>query len=215
MTDKTYKKIPRHIGVIPDGNRRWAVEQGMEKDGGYQHGVTPGTILCQQMATLGVEEVTFYGFTKDNNKRPKYQREAFTQACVDSVTAVANQDYNILVVGNTASDLFPRALLPYTKERVAYGKGIMNINFLINYDWKLDIETGIKNKNMDQILSRGISRIDLIIRWGGQRRLSGFLPVQSVYSDFFVLDNYWPGFRKEDIDTAMTWYQSCDVTLGG
>ncbi|MCL1996001.1 MAG: undecaprenyl diphosphate synthase family protein [Defluviitaleaceae bacterium] len=209
------KKIPEHIGVIPDGNRRWAIDRGMEKGDGYAYGVRPGIVLCDLMASYGVKEVTFYGFTKDNNKRPKLQRDSFTQACVDSVNAVANKDANILVVGNENSPLFPNELLPYANKRVNFGSGKININFLVNYDWKLDLEVGIKNNSLKNTMSKDIAKIDLIIRWGGRRRLSGFLPVQSVYADFFVLDNYWPDFKEEDFFAAMEWYQTCDVTLGG
>ena len=58
-------------------------------------------------------------------------------------------------------------------------------------------------------------RIDMIIRWGGMRRLSGFLPIQSVYSDFYVKENYWPDSKEEDFLEALEWYQRQDVTLGG
>lgn len=57
--------------------------------------------------------------------------------------------------------------------------------------------------------------MDLIIRWGGMRRLSGFLPIQSVYSDFYVIDHYWPDFQEDDLEDALVWYAGQDVTLGG
>jgi undecaprenyl diphosphate synthase len=60
-----------------------------------------------------------------------------------------------------------------------------------------------------------VSRIDLIIRWGGRRRLSGFLPVQSVYSDFYIIDDYWPDFKPEHFYQALEWYNKQDITLGG
>jgi undecaprenyl diphosphate synthase len=63
--------------------------------------------------------------------------------------------------------------------------------------------------------SSDISRIDLIIRWGGGRRLSGFLPIQSVYADFYVLDEMWPDYNSEQVYKALEWYQGQDVTLGG
>ena len=72
------------------------------------------------------------------------------------------------------------------------------------------------SKNIfNSIRSNDISRIDLIIRWGGRRRLSGFLPVQSVYSDFYVIDNFWPNFKERDLFDALSWYDKQDVTLGG
>ena len=63
--------------------------------------------------------------------------------------------------------------------------------------------------------SSDISRIDLIIRWGGMRRLSGFLPIQSVYADFYVEENLWPDYTDADFLNALEWYDKQDVTLGG
>jgi len=57
--------------------------------------------------------------------------------------------------------------------------------------------------------------VDLIIRWGGRRRLSGFPPIQSVYADFFVVEDYWPDFKKEHFYNALNWYNEQDITLGG
>lgn len=215
VTMQKFKRVPKHIGVIPDGNRRWAVNNGLDKEDGYSHGVEPGVELYNLMIEYGIKEATFYGFTKDNNKRPKAQRMAYTKACVDSVNSVAHKDANILVVGNTKSDLFPAELEEYANKRVNFGEGKININFLINYDWKSDIEAGIKNNDLKEIMSKDISRMDLIIRWGERRRLSGFLPIQSVYADFYIVDSYWPDFKAQDFLGALKWYENCDVTLGG
>jgi undecaprenyl diphosphate synthase len=68
---------------------------------------------------------------------------------------------------------------------------------------------------IDGIASASISRIDLIIRWGGGRRLSGFLPIQSVYADLYVVDEMWPDYRSEQVYKALEWYQDQDMTLGG
>ena len=68
---------------------------------------------------------------------------------------------------------------------------------------------------VNHINSAEDSSIDLIIRWGGRRRLSGFLPVQSIYADFYVLDDYWPDFKPDHFFQALNWYQGQDVTLGG
>lgn len=76
---------PHHIGIIPDGNRRWAVAHGMPKEDGYQHGLKPGLMLLQQAKEAGIEEITYYGFTVDNCKRPKKQVSSFQKACVDAI----------------------------------------------------------------------------------------------------------------------------------
>jgi len=220
IQERHFTRIPRHIGVIPDGNRRWALSKQLEKHGGYAHGVQPGVRLYELMVEAGVEEASFYAFTRDNTSRPAAQTQAYVKASVDAVLALAERDANILVVGNTDSSVFPEELLPYTKGRVRCGKGLINVNFLVNYDWNWDLchafRGGQQPKEILPLLaSRDISRMDMVIRWGGHTRLSGFLPVQSVYSDFYVVREYWPDFVDEHFLDALTWYQTCDVTLGG
>jgi undecaprenyl diphosphate synthase len=207
-----FRRIPAHIGVIPDGNRRWAEQNGFQKKDGYQHGIQPGFELYEMMLEYGIQEATFYGFTKDNNKRAPEQRAAFTKACVDAVQLLSGKDANLLVIGNTESPAFPLELEQYANRRVRFGRGLINLNFLVNYDWEWDLKNLIKQGCLK---SSDIPRVDLIIRWGGRRRLSGFLPAQSVYADFYIIDDYWPSFKKSHFLDALRWYQSCDVTLGG
>ncbi|MDS0528169.1 undecaprenyl diphosphate synthase family protein [Clostridium sp. SHJSY1] len=212
-------KIPNHIGIIPDGNRRWALSRGLSKDKGYSLGIDPGLLLFKQCQKYGIKEITFYGFTVDNTKRPTVQKKAFINACIKAVEVLTKEDAELLVIGNINSPSFPKELMPYTRRRV-FGRGGTKVNFLVNYGWEWDLnllKSCDKNRKniVNNIRSYDVSRIDLIIRWGGRRRLSGFLPVQSVYSDFYVLDNYWPDFRPEDLDEALEWYNTQDVTLGG
>jgi len=207
-----FKRLPSHIGIIPDGNRRWAIKNGLQKKAGYKFGIQPGFELYEMMIDYGIQEATFYGFTKDNNKREKNQRDAFTQACVDAVQLLSGKDANLLVIGNTESSAFPPELKEYANRRVHFGRGLINLNFLVNYDWEWDLNNLTENKTLK---SSDIPRLDLIIRWGGCRRLSGFLPAQSVYADFYIVDDYWPDFKMSHFLDALRWYQNCDVTLGG
>ena len=206
-------RIPKHIGIIPDGNRRWAVGQGLSKEEGYEPGIDPGMRLYRYLKRLGVEEMTVYGFTADNTKRPSVQRKAFTKACVRAVDGLSGEDAELLVLGNTDSPVFPPELLPYTT-RQTFGTGGMKINFLINYSWQWDL--GLTRGAIGPILkTREVSRVDLIIRWGGRRRLSGFLPVQSAYADFYIVDDLWPDYKEEQVRAALKWYDTQDITLGG
>ena len=212
-------RLPKHIGIIPDGNRRWAENNGLSKEKGYDSGINPGLVLFKICQELGIEEITYYGFTTDNTKRPANQKDAFTKACIDAVKLLSHEDAELLVIGNTESPCFPSELIPFT-ERKIFGKGGIKVNFLVNYGWEWDLnlsrKTYDKRNNLDLVLhSKDISRIDLIVRWGGRRRLSGFLPVQSVYSDFYIVDDYWPDFKAEHIYDALDWYSTQDITLGG
>jgi undecaprenyl diphosphate synthase len=87
----------------------------------------------------------------------------------------------------------------------------VKVNLLVNYGWEWDLE-GIAHGG---IRSSEVSRMDLIVRWGGGRRLSGFLPVQSVYADFYVVDDYWPDFDISHFEKALAWFRDQDQTLGG
>jgi undecaprenyl diphosphate synthase len=211
-------RVPNHIGIIPDGNRRWAVKRGLPKEKGYDGGLEPGLQLFRLCRDIGVKELTYYGFTMDNTKRPRVQTEAFTKACIKAVEMLSKEDASLLVIGNTESPKFPKELLPYTT-RKTFGADGIKVNFLVNYGWEWDLgnlaNTVDGNSLLRQLKSNDISRVDLIIRWGGRRRLSGFLPVQSVYSDFYVIDDYWPDFKPEHFYSALEWYDKQDITLGG
>lgn len=212
-------RIPKHIGIIPDGNRRWAKRAGLEKKDGYAHGLTPGLELLRLAKTARVQEITYYGFTTDNCGRPPEQVRAFSQACVDAVKLIAGEGVSLLVVGDRDAPAFPRELLPYTT-RTDFNGGGIRVNFLVNYGWEWDLAQlsapgTRRDKISSQLRSHDISRVELLIRWGGMRRLSGFLPVQSVYADFYVVDRLWPDFQPEDFYQALAWYQKQDVTLGG
>lgn len=205
------KHRPEHIGIIPDGNRRWAKAHGMEKQDGYAYGLEPGLSLLQRAKESGIKEITYYGFTVDNCKRPAEQFRAFQDACVQAVELLAKEGADLLVIGDSSSKCFPKELLPYTKRTPVHGGGI-RVNFLVNYGWQWDL-SHIKEEGRPY--SSDISRMDLIIRWGGMRRLSGFLPIQSVYADFYVEEHLWPDYTDEDFSRALEWYSRQDVTLGG
>ena len=128
-----------------------------------------------------------------------------------------------MVVGDASSPLFPEELRPYSGLR--HRAGPLAINLLVNYGWQWDLRAALRAAAEDGVVPRdsptgsiasaAISRIDLIVRWGGRRRLSGFLPIQAVYADFYVVDAYWPDFEPHQFNEALSWYAVQDVTLGG
>lgn len=199
--------LPRHVGFIPDGNRRWAQRQGLGKESGYASGLAPGLTLFQACQAQGIEEVSVYGFTQDNTHRPKEQTQAFSQACVAMALEIERRGAALLVVGDERSALFPD---PLKRFRTRQGSGL-KVNFLVNYGWQWDLD-GLR---AGRLHSHDVSRLDLIVRWGGGRRLSGFLPVQSVYADIYVVDDCWPDFQIAHYEQALAWFGKQDRTLGG
>ena len=113
----------------------------------------------------------------------------------------------LLVIGDTDSSVFPQELRSYTEERT---QGDIRINLLVNYGWQWDVAAVPQ-----RLRSSDVSRIDLVVRWGGRRRLSGFLPMQCAYADIHVIDALWPEMREEQFIAALHWYERQDVTLGG
>jgi len=201
------KRLPKHIGFIPDGNRRWATAHGLPREQGYARGIAPGLALFEECKAMGVEEVSVYGFTQDNTRRPAVQSQQFRAACVAFAREVTRRGASLLVLGDERSPQFPAELEEF---RTRQGEGI-KVNFLVNYDWQWDL-AGLKE---GALRSADVSQLDLIVRWGGGRRLSGFLPVQSVYADIFVIDALWPDFEPGHLEDALSWLARQDQTLGG
>jgi undecaprenyl diphosphate synthase len=201
-------KLPGHVGFIPDGNRRWAGNHQLAKHQGYAAGIAPGLALYERCAALGIAEISIYGFTIDNTRRPVEQQRAFMAACVEFAQQVAARGAPLLVIGDCANRHFPAELQRWTLRGAGGGP---RVNLLCNYSWEWDVD----GFDHGCLRSQSVSRLDLIVRWGGAHRLSGFLPIQSVYADFYVVDELWPDYRPEHFDSALQWFARQDRTLGG
>src|SRR5687767_15050647 len=117
-------RLPRHIGFIPDGNRRWAQARGLPKEDGYAFGIGPGLALFEICSALQIEEVSIYGFTQDNTRRPAAQTAKYVAACVEFARTMQERGAALLVVGDERSQVFPRELLPF-RQRIP---GRMKVN---------------------------------------------------------------------------------------
>ncbi len=104
IQEDAMKRIPQHIGIIPDGNRRWAKVNVLKK--GYVHGLEPGLKLIKITPNYGIKELTYYGFTVDNFKRPKEQVTAFSKACINAVEMAGQENTELYAIGNTSRPVF-------------------------------------------------------------------------------------------------------------
>lgn len=215
-------RLPQHVGIIPDGNRRWAAARGLPRPDGYAAGVAPGLELLRLCVQLGIGEASVYGFTKENVHRPRDQVDAFRQACIEFAEGAVDAGAALQVFGDTDSAVFPDSLRPYTGRRT---DGEIRVNLLVNYSWRWDLSEGLSRTRdgvadprtdlSPALATADVPRVDLVVRWGGRRRLSGFLPIQCAYADVYVIDSLWPDMEQEDLLAALYWYQRQDVTLGG
>ena len=207
--DRQFSRMPKHVGIIPDGNRRWADARGSPRREGYAAGILPGMRLLALCRDMGIEEASVYGFTRENVRRPADQVQAFRAACVDFCRRAPDVGAALHVIGDSDSPVFPEELRPYTDGRTT---GDIRVNLLVNYGWQWDLAAMHRSGKLASALA---ARVDLVVRWGGRRRLSGFLPVQCAYADIYVIDTLWPDMDPDEFVEALRWYERQDVTLGG
>ena len=208
-SDLDVVRVPRHVGFIPDGNRRWAQARRAAKREGYAAGILPGLALLDLCRDLGIAEVSIYGFTKDNVRRAADQVAAFRAACVEFSRRAIEAGAALQVIGDARSPIFPEELKEAARAR---SKGDIRVNLLVNYGWQWDFAF---LERTGALASSDVPRIDLVVRWGGRQRLSGFLPAQCAYADIYVVDSLWPDMTPQEFIDALQWYQTQDVTLGG
>src|SRR5690606_32406382 len=110
-----FARIPRHVSFIPDGNRRWADERGLERGAGYAQGIERGIRLLGLCRDVGIEEVSIYGFTKENVRRPSDQVEAFREACTEFGMRAVAAGVALRAVGDVKSAMFPPGLRAYAE----------------------------------------------------------------------------------------------------
>ncbi|MBC8064175.1 MAG: undecaprenyl diphosphate synthase family protein, partial [Chlorobia bacterium] len=177
MTNRpTFSRLPKHVGLIPDGNRRWARQRGLHPAMGYAAGMEKGLVMLDELVDSGIEEVSVYGFTMDNTKRPKDQRIGFSDAVKTFIDEAMSRDIALKVIGDHTSEVFPKDLKQFALNR--QGNGHLKVNMLVNYGWNWDLQHAIcqgrdnPRKPITELLaSSDVSRIDMVVRWGGMRRL--------------------------------------------
>lgn len=231
--DKT--NLPRHIAIILDGNGRWAKKRGMPRMAGHAAGAENFRTIANYCKAIGVEYLTVYAFSTENWKRPenevktimglmdKYLREAIS---------VMVRDQNRLRVFGDTSVLSPE-LQELIEETNALSEQIegFQANLCINYggrdeiiraaeQYANDVITGKAEGDLSEekfsgyMYSAGIPDPDLIIRPGGELRISNFLLWQCAYSEFYFTPVLWPDFTSEELDKAIIAYQSRDRRFG-
>ena len=223
-------RLPRHIAIIMDGNGRWAKKRGLPRTAGHKVGAETFRKIALQCKELGVEYLTIYAFSTENWKRPaeevstlmsllkKYMQEAIDTMERDKMKLRFFGDLSAL--NPELQDLARRA------NAVADRVEGFQANLCINYGGRDEILHAAKlcaaageemtEENLEKHLySAGIPDPELIIRPGGELRLSNFLLWQCAYSEFYFCDTLWPDFGEKDLDEAIVAYQQRDRRFGG
>ena len=223
------KKVPRHIGVIMDGNRRWAKQMGEQIATGHQRGADKIHEVLDWAEEAGVETVTLWLFSTDNFNRPPEELTDLLRIVEGSVRSLADTGrWRVHPLG--ALDLLPADFARHLKEieeQTRDNPGI-HVNVAVGYGGRREIADAVRSLLVDaaangtsiedlvQVLdvehitehlyTHGQPDPDLIIRTSGEQRLSGFMLWQSAHSEFYFCEAYWPAFRKVDFLRALRDY---------
>ncbi|MFW5867326.1 MAG: polyprenyl diphosphate synthase [Armatimonadota bacterium] len=229
--------IPRHIAVIMDGNGRWAVEQGLEREEGHRAGRHAARRFVRAAQARDVEAVSLYAFSSENWMRPGPEVDALMElietALLVELEELCRHGVRLRVSGRRWE--LPRPLQRALKnaEAATADNTSMILNLCVNYGGQVEIVDAAKRigrelmsgtLDLDDIDPEMFSEylyvpdvppVDLLIRPGGDMRVSNFLLWQIAYAEFLVLDKYWPDFQNEDLDAAIEEYGRRQRRFGG
>lgn len=229
-------KTPSHIAIIMDGNGRWAKERGLDRARGHQEGVVAVRKVVEAASQAGVSFLTIYTFSTENWKRPDDEVEALMELMVHAIVKetpdLIKQGVRLLAIGD--NDRLPtktRSALDKCIEQTSRGTKITLI-LALSYSSKWEITQAIKSiindvqKNKlvtselneetlsDYLTTKGIPNPDLLIRTGGEKRISNFLLWQLAYAELYFTDIYWPDFREKHLLEAISDFQCRERRFG-
>ena len=231
------KAIPRHVGVMCDGNRRWARMAGHDDvSKGHRKGADKIFELLEWCKQAGVEVVTLWLLSTDNLSRPKQELDALMTIIEDTVTGLVNERWHVNPMG--ALDLLPdrtARVLKHAAESTANNPGLL-VNVAVGYGGRREIADAVRSlliehasrgttiEQLAEVLdvehiaehlyTAGQPDPDLVIRTSGEQRLGGFLLWQSTHSEFYFCDAYWPAFRRVDFLRALRSYSERNRRFG-
>ncbi len=218
------KKIPRHIAIIPDGNRRWSDQKGISRKEGYKIGIEHIGDVLKWSRDAGVEIVTMWGFSTENFKRDEEEItglfELFKKNLLEGLSTKDEEGKKIRVKFLGRIQLFPEEIQYLFKkiEDKTKNNGPYQLNLLLSYGGRneiVDAVNSIIKEGTKEVTEETISRHlytkdipdpDLVIRTSGEQRLSGLLPWQTTYSEFYFSEKLWPDFSRDDFDAALETY---------
>ncbi len=227
------KKVPEHLAIIPDGNRRWAMRKGFEGTFGHHKAGSFENLdeLFREGKKLGVKYMSIWGFSTENWKRNEKEIEAIFSLILSRVQRfrqTAKKDkIRFFHVGR--KDRIPEALRVALEslEAETVGNSDFNVVLCLDYGGRDEIVRAINKavssgtKEFDEesfakyLDTKEIPEPDLIIRTGGEKRISGFMPFQGAYSEFYFVDKFFPDFNVEDLREAVDDFAERKRRFGG
>jgi undecaprenyl diphosphate synthase len=217
--------VPRHVAIIMDGNRRWARERGLPALEGHRRGIVALRRVTQAASDLGIEIVTVYGFSTENWRRDAAEIDFLFDLCVyfakSELAELQRKNVRVRIIGDwQALPERSRDALDSLRAGTASNTGLI-LNLAVNYSSRSELERAVRAiandvrsgklspEHIDDALissylyTAGVPDPDLLIRPGGEQRLSNFLLYQAAYSELIMSDVYWPDFSGEHLAQAV------------
>jgi len=227
------RAAPRHVAIIMDGNGRWATERGLSRNAGHRAGTENIRRIIQAFGERGVEVLTLYAFSTENWSRPRRE----VNALIRLIPRVVNREVKELhkrgvkLVHIGSLEPLTPDLRSKVEDAIALTKDNdrMTVALAFNYGGRAEIveaarrlvASGVAADQIDedvfasQLFTAGLPEPDLIIRTGGESRMSNFLLWQAAYAEFYATETYWPDFDEVEIDRALDAYRRRERRFGG
>ena len=228
------ERIPQHIAIIMDGNGRWATDRGLDRTFGHKAGLDAVKTITAECARLGVKYLTLYTFSTENWNRPAYEIEALMGLVLSFIEMELFTDNNVkfLMVGDI--ERLPQSV----QDKIHYMENLtkdndgMTMVVAMSYSSKLElvratrlIAEKVKAGELDpkditeqtvndHLWTNFMPDPELLIRTGGELRISNYLLWQCAYSEFYFCDTYWPDFHEEELHQAIATYQQRQRRFG-
>ena len=229
-------RMPQHVAIIMDGNGRWAKAKGLDRSFGHQEGVVSVRKIVEAANDLGIKYLTMYTFSTENWNRPEEEVQALMSLLVFAIKRetpdLMKNNVRLMAIGNL--DRLPvdaRATLMECISETSANTGTTVI-LALSYSARWEITEAVKRlaqEAIDQkinpeeitesvfssyLTTQGFPDPDLLIRTGGEQRISNFLLWQLSYAEFFFSNVYWPDFREEELYGAILYYQQRERRFG-
>ena len=229
-----FERIPQHIAIIMDGNGRWAQAQGLPRTAGHQEGVSTVTRITEECTRLGVKYLTLYTFSTENWNRPSFEVQALMQPILDRLheEVFVKNNVRLRVIGDFGR--LPEAVQNHLNKIIEDTKNNdrMTLVLAISYSSRWELTDAMKNiaqqvkdgkldpETIDESTLTGALQTsfmpdpELLIRTGGEYRISNYLLWQCAYSEFYFTNKFWPDFLEEELYKAIVDYQQRERRFG-
>jgi undecaprenyl diphosphate synthase len=234
VTAQIPNTLPQHIAIIMDGNGRWAQKRHMPRTVGHAKGATGVKALVEHCAKLGVKCLTLFAFSTENWSRPADEVSTlmglFVQYLEKEMSALAAAGVRLKVIGDVAGFVPELQTRIHAAENATQHNQAITLVVAANYGGQWDVVQAVKNwqaahpdANASQLTqvqlaqylsTAGMPDVDLLVRTGGEQRISNFLLWQAAYAELYFTDTLWPEFDEAQLNQALHWYATRDRRFG-